>query len=84
GWQRTALYHGSYSARVGPPALALDADDTPQISSAIYSDAWPLDYHMLSVVHFRRTASGWTSEAVDDPGYGWVQKQVDLDLDPDG
>ncbi len=83
GWQRTALYHGYYSARVGPPALALDAGDTPQISSAIYSDAWPLDYPMLSIVHFRRTSSGWTSEAVDDPGYG-SPKPVDLDLDSEG
>jgi hypothetical protein len=86
GWQRAVLYQGGVWVRIGPPALALDAAGAPQIAAGIYNEVSPPGgppyTPPYSIVHFLRTASGWTSTAIDDPGYSDAPGKVDLALDP--
>jgi microcystin-dependent protein len=84
GWQRASLYYreyndGTYHDHVGPPSLAVDASDTPQVSSAFNDETWPPGGPSHSLSHFRSTPSGWTRETVDDFNSGTLPV-IDLDL----
>lgn len=85
GWHRTALFHGGQSARAGPPALALDASDAPQVSGGVFGLPSSPPYEpALTITHFRRTSAGWTSEIVEGPSDWAAPRAVSLDLDANG
>ncbi len=85
GWQRAVLYQGGVWVRIGQPALALDASGAPQVAGGLYNEVSPPGgppySPPYSIVHFLRTASGWTRTPVDDPSYSDAPGKVDLALD---
>jgi hypothetical protein len=88
GWQRTGLYSGGIWVKVGSPSLALDSADAPQLGVGIYDEFGqpgpPPGSPLNAIHHFRRTASGWSSETVDQFGYFEYPQEAALALDQAG
>lgn len=82
GWQRTTLYSGGAWVDVGPPALALNAADVPQVASGIDDEVSPPGGPPYSppyaIVHFQPTPAGWTRTVVDEAGVALYPRRVGL------
>jgi hypothetical protein len=84
GWTREVLFLDDGSARAGPPALALDASGTPQVSNAFsVVETWPPGGPPYVVRHFQRAASGWAGDTVDE-FYDAPPQPVAMRLDAQG